>query len=81
MGEIGGDTWGVDDIVESQLIDEWGGLEEEGQWLRQSALAIILSCWGLSEVQYTCPIPPEAPATTTDSSAMCSPISSLATQK
>ena len=33
MGEISGNTWGVDNIVESELIDERAGLEEEGQWL------------------------------------------------
>lgn len=31
--QVGGDTWGVDDIVQSQLRDERGGLEEEGQRL------------------------------------------------
>jgi len=29
MGEIGCDTWGIDDIVESQFGDERRGLEEK----------------------------------------------------
>lgn len=33
MGEISSNTWGVDNIVKSELIDERAGLEEEGQWL------------------------------------------------
>ena len=30
VGEIGGDTWGVDDIVKGELVDERARLEEEG---------------------------------------------------
>lgn len=37
VGEISGNTWGVDNIVESELIDERAGLEEEGQWLSNSS--------------------------------------------
>ena len=33
MGEICGDTRGVDNIVQCQLGDERRSLEEEGQWL------------------------------------------------
>jgi hypothetical protein len=33
MREICCDTWGVDNIVESQFGDERAGLEEKGQWL------------------------------------------------
>jgi hypothetical protein len=33
VGQVGGDTWGVDNIVQSQLGDERRGLEEEGQRL------------------------------------------------
>lgn len=35
MGEIGSNTWSVYDIVESELGNEWGSLEEEGQWLHK----------------------------------------------
>jgi hypothetical protein len=63
MGEIGRNTWGVDNIIESQLINVWGVLEEEGQWL-WAVLAMchcpLLNC----KLLHTCPIPPEAPATT-----------------
>lgn len=34
MGKIGGNTWGIDDIVEGELINERRGLEEKRQWLR-----------------------------------------------
>jgi hypothetical protein len=34
VGEIGGNAWGVDNIVEGELIDERGSLEKEGQWLQ-----------------------------------------------
>ena len=33
VGEIGGDAWGVDDIVEGELVDERACLEEEGEGL------------------------------------------------
>jgi hypothetical protein len=33
MGEICGDTWGIDNIVQCQLGDKRRSLEEEGQWL------------------------------------------------
>lgn len=33
VGEIGRDAGGVDDIVESELVDERAGLEEEGEGL------------------------------------------------
>ncbi len=41
MREIGCNTWSIDDIVQCQLADERGGLEEERQWLldRQSAVS------------------------------------------
>lgn len=35
MGEIGGNTGSVDNIVQSQLVDEGTGLEEEGQRLEE----------------------------------------------
>ena len=30
VGEIGGDAWGVDDIVEGELVDKRARLEKEG---------------------------------------------------
>ncbi len=33
MRKVGGNTWGVDNIVKRELVNEWAGLEEEGQWL------------------------------------------------
>jgi len=43
VGEISGNTWGVDNIVESELIDERAGLEEEGQWLGVRLAGLFLS--------------------------------------
>lgn len=40
MGQIGGNTGGVDNIVEGELIDERAVLEEEGQRLNGSVSAI-----------------------------------------
>lgn len=34
MAQIRTDTWCVDNIVEGELIDKWGCLEEEGKRLR-----------------------------------------------
>jgi hypothetical protein len=59
MGKICCDTRSIDNIVQCQFGDERRGLEEEGQWLLRSAM---LS--NLESTQQTCPIPPEAPATT-----------------
>ena len=36
MGKICSNTWSVDYIVESELVNERGGFAEEGQWLRRS---------------------------------------------
>lgn len=47
MGEIGGDTWGVDDIVEGELVDERAGLEEEREWLADTAGGTCDDCEGL----------------------------------
>jgi hypothetical protein len=63
VAEIGCDTWGVDDIVESQFGNKRRGLEEEGQWLLRTLSANILNERGI-DAKLTCPIPPEAPATT-----------------
>ena len=40
VGEIGSNTWGVDNIVEGELIDERAELEEEGQRLNGFVSAI-----------------------------------------
>ena len=60
MGEIGRNTWSVDNIVEGELVNEWACLEEKGQWLwimcQQRFGRFRMSC-------STCPIPPAAPAT------------------
>ena len=54
MGEVGSDAWGVDDIVQAELLrdiraegcllyllgylgDEGVGLEQQGEWLTDSA--------------------------------------------
>ena len=39
VGEIGGNTGGVDNIVEGELIDERAELEEEGQRLNRSCVS------------------------------------------
>ena len=33
VGKVGGDTWGIDDIVEGKLVNEGAGLQQEGQRL------------------------------------------------
>lgn len=33
VGEVSSDTWGIDDIVKSKLINERAGFEEEGERL------------------------------------------------
>lgn len=40
VGEIGGNTGSVDNIVQSQLVDERTGLEEEGQRLVAKRCAV-----------------------------------------
>lgn len=37
MRKIGGNTGCVDDIVEGEVVDQRAGLEEEGQWLSDTA--------------------------------------------
>lgn len=34
VGQVGGNTGGVDDIVEGELVDKGAELEEQGQGLR-----------------------------------------------
>jgi len=62
MREISRYAGGVDDIVEGELVDERGRLEEEGERLLLF-LSVSRSTIGIS-TSLTCPIPPEAPATT-----------------
>lgn len=69
MGKVGGNTGGVDDIVEGKLVNEGRELEEEGQRLPKRHLVspcATLTCAQKAGVwrHFTCPIPPEAPATT-----------------
>lgn len=64
VGEISSNAGGVDHIVEGQFRDERRGLEEEGQWLKErNRLSVEEREAGVGEI-LTCPIPPEAPATT-----------------
>lgn len=42
MGEICCDTWSVDNIVECELGDERGCLEEERQWLELRDQSMVL---------------------------------------
>ena len=44
VGQVGGHTGGVDDIVERELVDERAGLEEEGQWLADTARGTSDDC-------------------------------------
>ena len=62
MRQVGSDTGGVDDIVEGELVNERGELEEQRQRLECAVSACSFpSAFG---GHHTCPIPPEAPATT-----------------
>jgi len=40
VGEISGNTRGVDYIVQSKLVNERAGLEEERQWLQIDQLML-----------------------------------------
>jgi len=44
VGEVGGDTGSVDDIVEGEVVDERARLEEEGQWLSDAAGGTCYDC-------------------------------------
>ena len=67
MGEVSGNARCVDDIVEGELVHEGGELEEQGQRLAggggQQEAPLKGSNSSLGQL-LTCPIPPEAPATT-----------------
>jgi hypothetical protein len=46
VGEIGGNTWGVDNIIEGELVHEGAELEEKGQrleWVPLSASIELVS--------------------------------------
>ena len=61
MGKVSGNAGGVDDIVQGELVDVGRGLEKKGQWL------LGRQCWASTAMTgdgATCPMPPEAPATT-----------------
>jgi hypothetical protein len=42
VGEIGGNAGGVDNIVESKLVDVGRGLEEEGKGLEEVSMRIVV---------------------------------------
>jgi len=73
--QVSGNTGSVDNIVEDELVNEGGELEEERQWLcgnnpdvsRLRPLNIGLILAGRIDPKrgsHTCPMPPAAPATT-----------------
>lgn len=44
MGKVGGDTWSVDDIVESKLVDKRASLHEEGKRLANATGSTCDDC-------------------------------------
>lgn len=48
MGEIGGNTWSVDNIIEGELVNERGELEEEGQRLGRGIVSVKLASFEIS---------------------------------
>lgn len=67
MGEVSGNTGCVNDIVEGELVHEGGELQEQGQRLAGGGGQQELLSNGSDPslgLLLTCPIPPEAPATT-----------------
>lgn len=64
MRQVGGNTGGVDNIVEGELIDERGELQEQGQGLWRVDQHRRMTDDAVKGELHTCPIPPEAPATT-----------------
>lgn len=81
MGEVSGNAGCVDDIVEGELVHEGRELQEQGQRLEQE-VAVSGSFYQRGSDSslgrlLTCPIPPEAPATTIfDDTSQPKPISS-----
>lgn len=83
MREVSGNAGCVDDIVEGELVHERRELQEQGQRLEQrgGGQRELLSNGSDSSLGWllTCPIPPEAPATTIfDDTCQPKPISSSA---
>lgn len=68
MGKVSGNAGCVDDIVEGELVHEGGKLQEQGQRLaerwRSAGAPVKVLRFFFSPRVLTCPIPPEAPATT-----------------
>ena len=66
--KVGSNTGGVDNIVESELVHQGAELEQEGQWLIEVLVApgtpLAREMRVTEEGSNTCPMPPEAPATT-----------------
>lgn len=44
VGQVGGDTLGVHDIVERKVVDEWASLEEERQRLTDTTSGTCDDC-------------------------------------
>ena len=65
MRQISGNAGCVDDIVEGELVNEGAQLQEQRKGLEQAALALVISNSMQRGGKQTCPMPPEAPATTT----------------
>lgn len=44
VAQIGSDTWGVDHIIKGEMVDERTGLEEEREWLADTARGTCNDC-------------------------------------
>lgn len=67
MRQVRCDAGGVDNIVESELVDQRGELQKKGQRLSK----IVSYAFGhvaIARRRQTCPMPPAAPATTVQDS-------------
>jgi hypothetical protein len=62
--KVRSDTGCVDDIVQCELIDERGELQQQGQGLDNNIISTEAFDSNVQERNCTCPMPPEAPATT-----------------
>ena len=60
VGEVGCDAWGVDHIVEGQLVDDGTRFTEQGQRLSCELSELILASH--TDI-FTWPMPPDAPRT------------------
>lgn len=70
--KVRGDARGVDDVIESKLIDKRAGLQQKRQRLLNRQYVSVYGRGNISHVytfsstmKRTWPMPPEAPATTT----------------